>query len=85
MDAEKESFELAKLALIQYFYIQGEGGPIIIGQLKSESFLIYSLMLIDQIETNMAHDRLLLCVYGYDIRSGMKPSLVGEIFIVLKI
>ncbi len=42
-------------------------------------------MLTDQIQTNMADDRLLLCVHGYDIRSRMKPSFVGEIFIVLKI
>ncbi len=76
---------MTKLALIQYFHIQGDGGPIIMGQLKSESFLIYSLMLIDEIQTNMAHARLLLCVHGYDISSGMKPSLAGEIFIVLKI
>jgi hypothetical protein len=48
-------------------------------------FWIYSLTLIDQIQTIMAHDRLLLCVHGYDIRSEMKPSLVGEIFTVLKI
>ncbi len=40
-------------------------------------------MLTDQIETNMAHDRLLLCVHEYGMRSGMKPSLVGEIFVVL--
>ncbi len=33
----------------------------------------------------MAHDRLLLRVHGYNIRLGMKPSLVQEIFIVLKI
>ncbi len=50
-----------------------------------ENFWIFVLMLIDQIQINMAHDRLLLCSHGYDIRSGMKPSLGGEIFIVLKI
>jgi hypothetical protein len=72
MDTEKESFELAKLTLIQYFYIQGRG-LIIIAQLK---FWIYSLTLINQIQTNMARGRLLLCVYGYR----MKPSLVGKIF-----
>jgi hypothetical protein len=42
-------------------------------------------MLIDRIQMNMVHDRLLLCVHAYDIRSGMKPSLVEEIFIVLKV
>ena len=84
MDAGKESLELAKLALIQYFYIWGRGSYNY-ATAEIRQLCIYSLMLIDQIQTNMAHDRLLLCVYGYDIRSGMKPSLVGEIFIVLKI
>jgi hypothetical protein len=38
MDAEKEPFDLTKLALTQYFYIWGREGPIIMGHLKFESF-----------------------------------------------
>ena len=54
-------------------------------QLKFESFSIYSLMLIDQIQTRIAHDILLLCVHVYGIRLVMKPILVGENFIIFKI
>ncbi len=84
IDAENESFELAKLTLIQYFYIQGRDSYnyCTVGIWK---FGIYSLTLINQIQTNMARGTLLLCVYVYDIRYRMKPSLVGKIFIVLKL
>ncbi len=84
MDAEKESLELAKSTLIKYFYIQGRESYNYC-TVEIWKFCIYSLTLINQIQTNMARGRLLLCVYGYDIRSRMKPSLVRKIFIVLKI
>ena len=41
-------------------------------------------MAIHLIEINIAGDTLLLCVYEYDIRSTMEPSLVGESSIVFK-
>ena len=54
------------------------------GQLTFESLWIYSLKLIDQIQTNITDDRVLLCVHRYDFRLEMKPSLIGEIFVIFK-
>ena len=84
MATENEPFELTKLILIQYFLYLGEGGSYNYAMTEVQNFSIYSSIPIDQIYINMVDDRLLLCVHGYDIRSRMKPSLAGEMFIVLK-
>jgi hypothetical protein len=43
------------------------------------------LTLIDKIQNNIPHDRLILRAHGYGIRLLMKPSSIGESFIVFKI
>ena len=50
-----------------------------------QKFLNLFINVIDQIQSNVTDDRLLLCAHTYDLRSEMKPSLVGEIFAVFKI
>jgi hypothetical protein len=62
-----------------------EGGSYNYGTTEVRKFWNYSLVVFDQIQINIPHDRLSLYVYGYDIRSIMKPSLIGENFIVFKI
>lgn len=42
------------------------------------------IKLIDEIQINMAYDGLLLSVHGCNFRLEIKPSLVAEIFIILK-